>query len=317
MKILVTGGAGFIGFHLCQTLLERGDEVVCLDNFNDFYDQKLKEDRNRILESYHGYHLYRRDIADYEHLKKISSEHKIGKICHLAAQVGVLYSLKNPFIYEKTNILGTLNIFELAREFNIPQIVFASSSSVYGNNDKFPSSEEDPVDQPISLYASTKKSNELMAYCYHHLYGIRMAGLRFFTVYGEFSRPDMMPWLFTESILEGREIRLNNFGDTYKDYTYVGDIVSGILKALDSPLAYEIINLGNNHPVHLKHCLEIIEKEAGKKAIIVNQPLPAGDVPKSCADISKAKMLLGWEPTTKIEDGLPRFVRWYRQYKHL
>lgn len=317
MKCLVTGGAGFIGFHVAQALLERGDEVICIDNFNDYYDPKLKEDRSKVLESYPKYCLCRGDISDYNFLKKVCTEHKIDKICHLAAQAGVLCSLKNPFVYEKSNILGTLNIFELAREFNIPQVVFASSSSVYGNNDKFPSSEEDPVDRPISLYAVTKKSNELMAHCYHHLYGIRMIGLRFFNVYGEWMRPEMMPWIFTESILTGKEIKLNSNGDTWKDYTYITDIVSGIIKALDSSLAYEIINLGNNHPVHLKHCLEIIENELGKRAMVINQPLPAGDVPKSCADISKAKKLLDWEPTIKIEDGLPSFVRWYRKYKHL
>lgn len=317
MNILITGGAGFIGFHTAKALLERGDSVVCVDNFNDYYSPQIKKDRNQILESYQNYKLYNADITDYESLKKICRENQIDKICHLAAQAGVLYSIKNPFIYEKTNILGTLNLFQLAREFGISQVVFASSSSVYGNNIKFPSSESDPVDKPISLYAATKRSTELIAHTYHHLYGIRMIGLRFFNVYGEFGRPDMMPWKFTENIINGKEIILNNHGDTWKDYTYIADIVSGIIKALDSNLNYEIINLGNHTPVHLKHCLEIIETEIGKKAIINSQPLPPGDVVKSYADISKAKKLLNWEPTTKIEEGLVRFVRWYRKYKHL
>ncbi len=317
MNILITGAAGFIGFHVAKSLLERGDAIVCIDNFNDYYDPQVKEDRNKILLSYDKYKVYRIDIADYDALKKICSENKIDKICHLAAQAGVPYSLKNPFAYERTNVLGTLNIFQAARECGIPQVVFASSSSVYGANEKFPSSEDDRVDNPISLYAATKKSTELMAHAYSHLFGLKITGLRFFNVYGEFGRPDMMAWIFTENIINGKPINLNNEGNTWKDYTYVGDISRGVIAALDNPLNFEIVNLGNHTPMHLKKCLEIIENETGKKAVIINKPLQPGDVTKSYADVSKAKKLFGWEPTTKMEEGLPRFVKWYKQYKGL
>jgi len=317
MNVLITGGAGFIGFHVAKALLQRGDTIICVDNFNDYYDVKVKESRNKILESYENYYIYRGDVADFMLLKAIAAKHKIGKICHLAAQAGVRYSLKDPHLYARTNITGTLNIFELAKEYGITQVVFASSSSVYGKSEKFPSSEEDSVDTPISLYAATKKSMELMAHTYNHLFGIKMTGLRFFNVYGEFMRPDMMPWIFTENIYQGKSIMLNNNGDTWKDYTYIGDIVKGVLAALDNPLEYEIINLGNKNPVHLRRCVEIIEKELGKSAIVEHKPLPQGDVLRSCAEISKAKGLLNWEPTTSMEEGLPKFVQWYKIYKNI
>jgi UDP-glucuronate 4-epimerase len=314
MNILVTGAAGFIGFHVARALLERGDEVICVDNMSDYYDVKIKCDRNEILKKYPGYKFYECDIANYECMEKIAKDTKIDKICHLAAQAGVRYSVENPFIYEQTNVKGTLNMFHIAKEFNIPQVVFASSSSVYGKNFNYPSSEDQQLDTPISLYAATKKSGELMAHAYHHLFGIKMTGLRFFNVYGEFGRPDMMTWIFTENILKGKEIKVYNNGDTWKDYTYIDDIKRGVVAALDNPQEYEIVNLGNHTPMHLKRCVEIIEQETGKKAIMNLLPLQPGDVVKSFADVSKAKRLFNWEPTTQMEVGLQKFVRWYKEY---
>jgi len=315
MKILVTGGAGFIGFHLSKMLLERGDEVIAVDEFNDSYEPDIKFHRINLLQKHPKYQIYNLDFCNYEKMKLLFQEHSFDKICHLGARAGVVPSITDPFTYERTNVLGTLTLFHLAKEFNLPKVVFASSSSVYGANDKSPSSESDNVDQPISLYAATKKSNELMAYTYHHLFGIEMVGLRFFNVYGEWGRPDMMPWIFTQRILEGKPLQLNNNGDTWKDYTYVLDIVRGIMAALDRQLGYQIINLGNNTPVHLKKCVEIIEKETGKKAVINLAPMQPGDVARSCADISKAKSLLGWEPRTTFEEGMVRFIQWYKDYQ--
>lgn len=314
MAILVTGGAGFIGFHVCKALLERGEEVINVDNFNAAYSPKIKEDRHTILQQYPRYQLYRIDIAEYDQLKKVFQENAITKICHLAARAGVLPSLADPFPYERTNVLGTLNLFQLAKEFTVPDVVLASSSSVYGASQKFPSSEDDVVHHPISLYAATKKSGELVAHCYHHLFGLKVTVLRFFNVYGPWGRPDMMTWMFTENILKGKKINVNNSGDTWKDYTFISDIVRGVIAAIDHPFDFEIINLGNNTPVHLKRCIDIIEQETGKKAIVEMRPMQPGDVQKSYADISKAKRLLGWEPTTKMEQGLVEFIRWYQQY---
>ncbi len=314
MAILVTGGAGFIGFHVCQALLERGETVVNVDIFNAAYPPKIKEDRNAVLQKFPRYRLYRADIIQYDTLRKVFQENHFTTICHLAARAGVLPSLTDPYIYEQTNITGTLNIFQLAKEFAVPQVVSASSSSVYGANEKYPSSEEDNVDHPISFYAATKKAGELIAHYYHHLSGINVTILRFFNVYGPWGRPDMMPWIFTENISTGKAITVNNYGDTWKDYTHITDIVRGVVAAIDHPFPFEIINLGNNTPVHLKKCIEIIEKETGKKALMEMRPMQPGDVKKSCADVSKARQLLHWEPTTKMETGLVEFIRWYQAY---
>ncbi len=317
MNILLTGCAGFIGFHVTKTLLERGDRVIGIDNFNDSYDTNVKEDRNKILQTYPNYSLHRIDLCDQEKMRDIFQKEQINKICHLAARAGVLPSLKNPYPYEKTNILGTTTILQLAAEFGIKDIVIASSSSVYGANTKFPSSEDDRVDFPISLYAATKKAAEIISYYYHQMFKLNITLLRFFNVYGEFGRPDMMPWIFTENILLGKAINVNNHGDTWKDYTYITDITRGVVASIDKPFSFEIINLGNHTPVHLKQCIEIIEQEVEKKAIINWKPMQEGDVVKSFADVSKAKRLFDWEPTTKMEVGLVNFIKWYRAYKKI
>ena len=316
MKILVTGGAGFIGCHVVRFLLERGDEVVVVDNFNSAYDPRIKEDRYGLFKENSNCVLYRVDISDYEELKKVFLEHSFDKICHLAARAGVLPSISNPFPYEKTNVLGTMNIFQLAKEYDVKHVVAASSSSVYGSNEKFPSSENDKVDTPISLYAATKKAGEALAHYYSHLFKINITVLRFFNVYGEWGRPDMMPWIFTNNIIQGKSINVNNNGNTWKDYTYIDDIKMGVIAAIDKPLGFEIINLGNHTPVHLMKCIEIIEQETGNKAIMEMRPMQLGDVKKSFADVSKAKKLLDWQPTTKMEEGLAKFVHWYRGYQN-
>ncbi len=312
MRILVTGGAGFIGYHLVKSLM-KDNEIVIVDNVCDYYDVKLKEDRLKQIDV----KFYKTDFSDLEEMDKIFSENQFDIIVHLGAQAGVRYSIENPHAYEKSNLLGTLNIFELARKYGINKIVYASSSSVYGGNKKTPFSEEDNVDNPVSLYAATKKSNELMASVYNHLYKIDMVGLRFFTVYGEFGRPDMAYFKFTRKILEGEPIDVYNFGEMKRDFTYIDDIVDGVVKAMDycfGRKCCEIFNLGNSKPVELGYFIEVIEKEIGKKAVKNFLPMQQGDVLETYADISKAKRLLGWEPKTNIEEGIGKFVKWFREY---
>jgi UDP-glucuronate 4-epimerase len=319
-KVLVTGGAGFIGFHVAQALLEKGDFVVIVDNFNNYYNPKLKYARIKELKkskNKKNLKVYRSDISNYKKLEKIFRKNKFDKICHLAAQAGVRYSLKNPFIYEKSNNLGTLNLLELARKFQIKDFIFASSSSVYGGNDKIPFSEDDKVDNPISLYAATKKSNELYAHVYHHLYGINCIGLRFFTVYGPWGRPDMGCFKFVKNIIEGNPIEVYNQGNMKRDFTYVGDIVKGILSALDKSLGYEIINLGNNTPIELNKFIGVIEDIVGKKAKKKLMGMQPGDVPVTYANIDKAKKLLGYKPLINVEEGLKNFVEWYKKYNNI
>lgn len=310
----MTGAAGFIGAHVVKALVERGDEVVGVDNFNDYYNPQLKADRISIFLKNYPVKIYRLDIADANELKKVFAENQIDKICHLAAQAGVRYSLENPGVYISANIVGTHNILESCRQFGIKHLVFASSSSVYGNNDKIPFAETDPVDRPISLYAATKKSNELEAYTYHHLFGLNAVGLRFFTVYGPWGRPDMAYFKFSDLISQGKPIDVYNQGNLKRDFTYVDDIVAGIKKAIDYCRGYEIFNLGNNQPVVLHDFIEILEKHLGQKARKNFLPLQPGDVLATYADIIKAKKILDWEPQTKIEDGLHKFVAWYREY---
>lgn len=314
MRILVTGGAGFIGFYVAKALLERGDEVIIVDNFSDYYDVSLKEDRIAQLKDSAGFSLVRADIADSEAMSSVFQSQKIDKICHLAAQAGVRYSLQNPEMYIRSNIQGTCVLLELSRKFGIKDFVFASSSSVYGGNIKIPFSESDPVETPISVYAATKRSAELLAYTYHKLYGINCTGLRFFTVYGRYGRPDMAYFKFVKNIMEGKPIEVYNDGECRRDFTHVSDIVKGVIAAIDSSFGYELINLGNNTPVEVNRMIEIIERETGEKAVKKMLPLQQGDVLITYADIDKAKKLLSYIPLVKIEQGIKDFVEWYKTY---
>ncbi|MBI4231648.1 GDP-mannose 4,6-dehydratase, partial [Candidatus Peregrinibacteria bacterium] len=319
--ILLTGGAGFIGFHVAKKLLEFGKKVAIMDNFSDYYDISLKKARvdelkktaQKNRQDGSSLSVYKADVCKLKVVEKILKDHGITKICHLAAQPGVLYSLKNPFTYEKANVLGTLTVLEAARH-NGADIVFASSSSVYGANTKIPFSESDKTDSPLSLYAATKKSAELMAYSYHSLYGIRCTGLRLFTAYGEFGRLDMAYFKFTKAIFAGDEIALYNNGNMKRDFTYVGDIVPAVITALEKQYDYEIFNLGNSKPIELKYLLACIEKECSKKAKLKFAEKQPGEVETTFADISKARRMLNFDPKTSIEEGIRIFVRWYKDY---
>jgi len=311
---LVTGGAGFIGFHVIKNLLDLDYFVISVDNFNDYYDVNLKKDRINNLISRKNFKSFNVDICNYQNLKEIFKQFRIDSVINLAAQAGVRYSINNPFIYEHYNNLGFLNVLELMKEFNIKKLVFASSSSVYGGNTKIPFSENDRTDKPISIYAATKRTNELYAYVYHHLYNIKCIGLRFFTVYGSWGRPDMATMLFTKAILSGEEIKVFNYGKMMRDFTHISDIVKGIIGAIENPLDYEIINLGNNTPIHLIKFIHILEDIIGIKAKMKMLPIQQGDLEKTFADINKAKKLLKYFPTTSLEEGLREFYAWYKKY---
>jgi len=311
MKILVTGCAGFIGSHVSEALLMRGDSVVGVDELNDYYDVSFKEDNLSILKAYPDFKFYREDIRNYDGLKNIFEEEKPEKVIHLAARAGVRPSIQQPLLYEEVNVKGTMNLLDLAKDCKVKNFVFASSSSVYGNQKKTPFSESDSVDNPISPYAATKKTGELICYTYHHLYNMNITCLRFFTVYGPRGRPDMAPYKFTKNIIEGKPILKYGDGTTKRDYTYIADIVKGVIAASDSELGYEIINLGNNKPVELNEFIRIIEDITGKKAIIEQLPMQPGDVDITFADIGKAQKLLGYKPSTTIKQGLKEFFEWY------
>ncbi len=312
--ILVTGSAGFIGFHCAIRLLEMGYKVIGVDNFNDYYDVSLKEDRNKILVEHDSFRLYRGDLSDEKFCQKLFVENEFSKICHLAAQAGVRYSLENPRAYLKSNMDAFLNILESARHNNIKDIVYASSSSVYGNNTKIPFSVLDNVDRPISLYASTKLANELLAYNYHHLFALNITGLRFFTVIGPWGRPDMALMKFTKAILNNEEIKVFGQGKMKRDFTYIDDIVLGIVLALNNVKGYNLYNLGNNKPVNLEYFISLIEKNLNKKAKKRYYDMQAGDVRETYADILKTKNDLNWEPKTKIEEAISSFTNWYMSY---
>jgi len=316
---LVTGAAGFIGFHVAQELLARGARVVGLDNYNDYYSPDLKRARDHNLRQCANFVSIEGDLADLPGLEKLFQAHRPQKICHLAAQAGVRYSLINPFAYQKANLEGFLNLIELAKRFQVARFVYASSSSVYGGLTQMPSAETQRVDTPISLYAATKKANELMAHAYTHLFGLQTIGLRLFTVYGPWGRPDMAYWLFTDAMLRGRPIKVFNFGRMKRDFTYIDDIVQGVLAALTiSGLEpYEIINLGNHRCEDLSRVIALLERELNVKAQQDLLPMQPGDVPASFADIDRARQKLGFEPTTPIDQGLPRFVKWYLDYHGL
>lgn len=310
--ILVTGAAGFIGSHTAKRLLQEGDLVVGLDDVNDYYSPEWKNANLSELENNPNFTFRKADIRDLTELVKIFSEFKFDAIIHLAARAGVRPSIEQPLLYEEVNVRGTLHILEMARKHNIKQFVFASSSSVYGNQSQVPFRETDPVNSPISPYAATKKAGEMLCHTYSHLYGINCICLRFFTVYGPNGRPDMAPYIFTKAILEGQQIKKFGDGETRRDYTYIDDIVAGVVASLDLDKKFETINLGNSRPVSLNEFISTLEKITGKQMQIEELPMQAGDVKQTFADISKAQNLLDYQPETSFADGLSLFVKWYQ-----
>ena len=333
MKILVTGSAGFIGFHLVKALLKRGDQVMGIDNLNDYYDPSLKQDRLQALERFVEAHELQRDyrfqvmdLANREQIAGLFADNQFDAVVNLAAQAGVRYSIDNPAAYVDANLVGFANILEGCRNSQIKHLVYASSSSVYGMNAKQPFSTDDPVDYPISLYAATKKSNELMAHSYSHLFDIPMTGLRFFTVYGPWGRPDMAYFKFTKAILAGQPIDVYNHGDMIRDFTYIDDIVEGVVRVIDRPpepqiseittakAPFKVYNIGNNQPIKLRRFITALETSCGKKAIENLLPMQAGDVPLTYADIDPLMQDFGFKPETEIEEGIEQFMQWYRGY---
>ena len=331
-QVLVTGAAGFIGYHLSERLLKQGNEVVGLDNLNDYYDVKLKEARLARLQKSRAFRFLKTDLGDRTGVEKIWHEVKPEVVVHLAAQAGVRYSLTHPHAYARSNLEGMLDVLEACRAEKTGNLIFASSSSVYGLNQSMPFSERDNVDHPVSLYAATKKANELMAHSYAHLYGIPCTGLRFFTVYGPWGRPDMAYYKFTQAILEGKEIELYGEGKMKRDFTYVDDIVEAVARLISkpavgnqkwegknpdpatSPAPYRIYNIGNNAPVELARFVSAIEAATGKKAKIVKKPVPPGDVLATAARVDDLAAAVDFRPKTSIEDGIKKFVDWYRGY---
>jgi UDP-glucuronate 4-epimerase len=332
MKILVTGAAGFIGCFTAKQLLERGETIVGLDNFNDYYDVSLKEARAALLEQFDNFSMVRADLADREAMERLFARHKFDKVVHLAAQAGVRYSLENPHSYISSNIVGTLHVLEGCRHHEVAHLVYASSSSVYGANTKMPFSIHQNVDHPLALYGATKKANELMAHTYSNLYGLPTTGLRFFTVYGPFGRPDMALFMFTRNIIDGKPIDVFNYGNHRRDFTYVDDIVEGVIRTLDhtaqpneawdpdkpdpgtSRAPYRIYNIGNRQPVELMRYIEVIEECVGRKAEKKLLPLQPGDVPDTWADTDDLAEDVGYRPSTPVEVGVRNFVDWYLDY---
>lgn len=312
-NILVTGGAGFIGSHLCERLLSEGNGVICLDEFNNFYSPQIKEKNIESCKQNKNFKLYREDILNQKAIEDIIQKEDVDIIVHLAARAGVRPSLKQPALYSRVNVEGTINMLEAARKNDVRSFIFGSSSSVYGINSKIPYSEDDLVEQPISPYASTKRAGELICFTYSHLYGISVSCLRFFTVYGPRQRPEMAIHKFTRLINEGREIEVYGDGTTKRDYTYITDIIDGIMAALKLKPRYEILNLGNSKTVELKKVIALIEKNLGKKAKIRQLPEQLGDVPITYADLTKSKKMLDYEPKIQIEEGIKRFIEWYKK----
>jgi UDP-glucuronate 4-epimerase len=316
-KVLVTGCAGFIGMHLCEKLFELGYDVIGIDNLNDYYDVNLKLKRLSILQDSSSFTFIKTDISNMSSLEDIFKKHKPNKVVNLAAQAGVRYSLINPHSYMKSNIIGFMNILDCCRYYDVKGLVYASSSSVYGGNTKIPFSELDNVDRPVSIYAASKKANELMAHSYNHLFGICSTGLRFFTVYGPWGRPDMAMYIFASKIMNNKPIQVFNHGNMKRDFTYVADIVDGIISSIEKNHRCEVFNLGNNKSENLMDVVSLIEKKIGKKAIIEFETMQPGDVEKTHADIDKAKSKLGFLPKTNIEDGIGNFIDWYLEYLRL
>ena len=331
-KIIVTGSAGFIGFSLCINLLDSGNKVIGVDNHNDYYDPRIKESRFKILAKYPNYQHYQIDLSDQKSLEKVFSDHKPEKVVNLAAQAGVRYSIENPLAYISSNIVGFTHILENCRNYKVEHLVYASSSSVYGANTKMPFSEHDSANHPLSLYAASKKSNELMAHSYSYLYELPTTGLRFFTVYGPWGRPDMALFKFTKAILEEKTIDVFNYGKHTRDFTYIDDIVSGIIKTLDNPATsnidwnsklpdpssskapWRIYNIGNSKPVELMEYINALEKSLKKKAKVNFLPLQMGDVPDTHADIYNLKNRFNYNPLTSVYEGVSKFVDWYKSY---
>lgn len=320
-KILVTGAAGFIGFHLAKRLLERGDEIVGIDNMNDYYTPKLKEARLAQIVNHPSFKFIKGDIADRELMPRLFEDEKFDKVVNLAAQAGVRYSIENPFAYVDSNLVGFANILECCRHNGTKHLVYASSSSVYGGNKKVPFSEEDKVDNPVSLYAATKKANELMASCYTKLYGFPATGLRFFTVYGPWGRPDMAPILFATAIRDGKPIKVFNNGDMMRDFTYVDDIVEGIIRVLDSKgdeapkegeTLHAVYNIGCSNPVKLMDFIDTIEEAMGKKAEKIMMPMQPGDVYQTYADTTRLEQDMGYKPHVSLKEGIGEFIGWFK-----
>lgn len=315
-RIFITGVAGFIGSNLAASFLARRDQVVGIDNLNDYYNPLWKKENLKSLIKHPAFTFHKMDILQHQALTNVIADYKPTTIVHLAARAGVRPSLQNPMLYEEVNVGGTLHLLEIARKAHIAQMVYASSSSVYGNSSQIPFSEQDPCNEPISPYAATKKAGELFCSTFAHLYGIRMAILRFFSVYGPNGRPDMAPYLFTEALMQGKKIVQFGAGVSKRDYTYIDDIVQGILSATDNTNIHcEVINLGNSTPVSLLGFIRAVERVTGKKANILPQPSQSGDIEVTCADIRKAKKLLGFSPHTSLEVGLRNFVQWYKEHR--
>jgi UDP-glucuronate 4-epimerase len=332
MKMLITGAAGFIGFHLCKRLLEDGNNVLGIDNMNPYYDVNLKKSRLSLLQPYHGFEFRQLNIADRSEMESIFKKNTFDRVVNLAAQAGVRYSLHNPYAYIDSNISGFMNILEGCRHFDVPHLIFASSSSVYGLNTSMPFSVHHNVDHPVSLYAATKKSNELMAHSYSYLYGLPVTGLRFFTVYGPWGRPDMALFLFTRAILADEPIKIFNHGNLERDFTYVDDIIEGVVNIMDripsgnsdwdpdkpdpgtSAAAYRLYNIGNNNPVPLMEFIEVIENVLGKTAKKEFLPMQPGDVRATFADIQDLVSDIGFRPKTPIRTGIKKFMEWYIEY---
>lgn len=311
MHILVTGGAGFIGSHLTDALLKKGEKVTVIDDFNDFYDPRLKRENAAVHIPYASYRLVEGDIRDGGKVFRLFEESKFDAVCHLAARAGVRPSIEEPLLYEQTNCVGTLNLLEAARKTGVGNFVFASSSSVYGINSKVPFSEGDPITCPISPYATTKRAGELMCFTYSHLYDLPSTCLRFFTVYGERGRPDMAVAKFTKLINDGKEIQVYGDGTARRDFTYVGDIIDGLQRAIYTRSKYEIVNLGGANTIEVKRLIELIEEALGKKAKVRHLPPAPGDVPITYADVTKAKELLGFAAAVRIDEGVNRYVKWF------
>lgn len=319
LKYLVTGAAGFIGMYTAKRLLEQGHDVIGLDNLNSYYEPELKQYRLAQLQPFDNFTFVQLDLADREGMAQLFANEKFDSVIHLAAQAGVRYSIENPFAYVDSNMVGMMTVLEGCRNNQVKHLVYASSSSVYGMNEKIPFSEDDQVDNPVSLYAATKKANELMAHSYAKLYKIPVTGLRFFTVYGPAGRPDMAPWLFTEAILQDKPIKVFNHGKMMRDFTYIDDIVEGVIRIQDvipvGDIPYSLFNIGNNEPIQLSRFIAAIETATGKSTEKIMLDMQPGDVERTYADTTRLETVVGYKPQTEIEEGIEKFVTWYKEFK--